>query len=93
MTAIEVKYAGPTGSRGTRMRATYARGVVNSISVAYDHGQSERDNAAYAAMALVRKLDLKCGEDYWLAAEINGGWVFVPSNADQFTRFMGVESK
>jgi len=48
--AIQTKYLGATGSRGSRMKATAERG---SIIISYDHGS--RDMHRDAALALIQK--------------------------------------
>ena len=88
MAAIVVKYQGPTNTRGARMRATMTYGAINqSISTHYQSEHSTRQNAAHAAMILVRLYIDKAVPNNWECAELpNGDYVFV-MQGEQFTRY------
>lgn len=86
MQAIQVKYMGPTNRRGAEMRARCAAGTIRT---AYSHGLSVRDNAAVAAMALVRDLqwDSAGYEQTWACGELaDGSWAFA-SVGETFTPY------
>lgn len=92
MQAIITKYIGPSNSRGTRIRASIKNNFTSTtttIYTSYDSGLSERDNHAYAAMALVRKImDLDSGNN-WTCGELpNGGYCFVMLG-EEFSRTFG----
>jgi hypothetical protein len=78
MQAIITKYIGPMVTKGARIRATWQNfDGTRSISVAYNHALSARDNHANAAMTLVRLyID---GGNNWTCGELpNGnGYAFV----------------
>lgn len=74
MQTITTKYLGPTGRRGSRIKATCEAG---SVTVPYDY--DERDGGHYTAfVALVKKLGW---DTYgrWYKGETKGGCVFVCS--------------
>ena len=54
MKAIQVRYLGPTNSRGSRFKAFVAGGA--SVTVPYHYGASTDANARMAAGALMDKL-------------------------------------
>ena len=78
MQAIITKYIGPSNSRGSRIRATWARfdGKVTR-TLGYDSALSERDNHAAVAMALVREYS-DAGNN-WTCGELpdGNGYAFV----------------
>lgn len=88
MQAILTKYIGPTNSRGARIHARIKNNFSNkfeTITLSYDHGRSERDNHAAAAMALARRI-MDAGNN-WTCGELpNGGYAFVMLG-EEFSRY------
>ena len=55
MKAIEVKYIGPSGVRGSRIKAYDSDG--NQVTLSYDDGLNHDANARAAAEALCKKMN------------------------------------
>jgi hypothetical protein len=89
MQAIITKYFSPTNSKPARIKASCPAGTIYA---AFDHGLSDRDNHAVAAMTLVRKLgwhpqatEKNLYDALWACGEITGGYAFAMHNFDSFS--------
>lgn len=75
--AISTKFYGPTNTRGGRVKASCDAG---SLTIPYDHGNTEAANHANAAKALAAKLQW---DGQYFGGSLNakaGGYVFVCRN-------------
>lgn len=70
MQAIVVKYVGPTNTRGSKMRASAARGI-KPINQPYDSALSVEQNAMRAAADLIKQ------QGWAMGMLPNGDYVFV----------------
>ena len=80
MKAIETRYLGPTGRRGSRIVATAEGG--NRVTISYDDEWNSEGNHGNAALALCQKLR-------WSGHLVGGGtgrgmvWVFTDKGAPE----------
>jgi hypothetical protein len=90
MQAITTKYINPTNTKGARIKATCDAG---SITIPFDHANSEEQTHAKAAMALVRKLGWENyggaadrGNGVWMCGSLPGqtGYCFVLAHVDAY---------
>jgi hypothetical protein len=92
MQAIITKYLSPTNSSGPRIKARIKNNfsdTYQSLTIAYDHERSERDNHAAAAMKLVRVVMALDSGNNWTCGELpNGGYAFVMLG-EEFSRYFG----
>lgn len=69
---IEVKYLGPTNTRGSRWKASTASGISKVSN--QDYALSPEDNATQAARALALQLGW---DGIWYGGTTSRGYVFV----------------
>lgn len=82
MTAILTKYLGPSGARGSRIKAWEADGEGSSATVAYQHNLNSEQNHRYAAETLKHKMIMEQNRGRMknrqlIGGVIKGGYAFV----------------
>lgn len=75
MQAIRISYLGPTNSRGSRLKASFAGG---SVTVPYPHHVRDCHKPMIAVKALVEKYKLDWGTDYVLSSH-GHDWYATPA--------------
>ena len=83
MRAIQVKYLGPTTTKGTRWKAEAAM-AGNTITVAHDYSMGADDNAKAAALALMEKVGWHVRHEIHGSGTLpNGDFVFTLRNIER----------
>ncbi len=87
MQTIEVRYIGPTDTKGSRFKATRS-GMPSSIAktsvtVSYDYSLNTSDNHWAAAKALIAAMEWDCTT--WHGGSTKKGMVFVQPAAYEVT--------